>query len=457
MAKSALVLTLMMVASIGRAANPSCLALFFSTHQKIQTYLDDTLSSLERMRGENGLVGDTIAIRKFAQNVKIKSLNPYTSPTNIAVDLLIQTELSTPSAIKNVERVIATLSKVKFYEPSGLFYSRYATDKTSEVNDQNVSSIDNMHLAIALWTVTQKFAGSTTGERAKKLFERMNFSVFYDQNTGLIGGNVRPKNGGWYREAYNFANLGSEARLLYSAGWALGLFKNQSQDLDFVRRAVAALKAEVYHSPAGDLLKLWDGSAFQLFFPKMFINEEVYSPEINSFYKAAGNFMLAEGKRRGLGVPAAHSAVRNGLDNYKDKAGNTALVSSDNKDLADVSLRKTWDSTFTPYALFMAGAAEPEKYIPLIATLENIMSGETSFYISKIGFMDGLHVAGDSRGQIVPAQLSLNQGMIALSLLQMQAPDGMSLSSRLLFGEAKIRERLKEFYQVLDKKLVGMK
>ncbi len=118
------------------------------------------------------------------------------------------------------------------------------------------------------------------GTTAKQLFERMDFSIFYDEKSGLIGGNIKYEDKKWTREEYNFSNLGSEARLIYSEGWALGLFKNFANDANFLSKALDSLNVEVHHSEVGDLLKLWDGSAFQLYFPKLFVNEEVYSDKM---------------------------------------------------------------------------------------------------------------------------------------------------------------------------------
>ena len=288
----------------------------------------------------------------------------------------------------------------------------------------------------------------------------MNFSVYYDANSGLIGGNLKYEDGHWVREAYNFANLGSEARSLYGAGWALGLFKGQKTEVGFVKKSLSSLKAEIFKSAQGRILKLWDGSAFQLFFPKIFISEELYSSEFKSFYKSAGSYMVAEGQRRGLSVPAAHSAVRAALvenshqPTYKDKAGNKKLVSSDNKDLIDLKLRKHWDSTFSPYALMMAATSNPNELIPLFSEMKNFKSGEDLFYRPEMGWMEALEVKGQGKGQVVPAQISLNQGMIALSLLQMQATDGLSLSGRSVYKNKAVRTRLEEFYRMADEKLV---
>jgi hypothetical protein len=442
---------------------------------QVQGYLADTIQSLEHMRGDNGLVKDTILVQA-EKNAKptIQNLNDSTSPTNIAIDLLIQTELisqnsngnhDTALAKKNISRILATLQKLHRHKSSGLFFSWYGTDQKSAVTGPNVSSIDNMHLALSLWTIRETFPGTVIAKKAQALLEPMDFSMFYDEASGLIGGNFsyinNGKRGKWVRDAYHFANLGSEARILYSAGWALGFFKKYTDQSDFVQKAFQSLQSEVTPSAQGPLLKLWDGSAFQLFFPKMFVSEEAVSPTLQQMYQASGDFMIAEGSRRKLSVPAAHSPGVNRVVEeagqlvsiYNDKAGNKGLVSSGNHDVLNETLEKTWDGTFTPYALFMAATANPAKFLPLFEKMQKIKSGDDSLYLPGMGWMDGLHVSGELSGQVVPAQLAVNQGMIGMSLLQMQSPDGLSASGRAIHNNPQVSERIKIFYELFDQKL----
>ena len=225
---------------------------------EIQNFLSSTLKGFESLRGESGLVRDTVWIQSTGpQDFQVNTLNPDTSPTNIAVDLLIQAELlsrfdkKTSTAIlatKNMTHIISVLEKISFHPSTGLFYTRYSTDNASTVRDPSVSSIDNLHLAMALWTLKEVFPNNNIGHRAERLFDRMNFSVYYDPSSGLIGGNLKYENGTWVREAYNFANLGSEARSLYGAGWALGLFRDQKNDPDFLKKSLLSKFSNIFSS-----------------------------------------------------------------------------------------------------------------------------------------------------------------------------------------------------------------
>jgi len=437
------------------ASLPSCRHLLSPFLKELpptaKIYLNDTLNSLEQMRGENGLVKDTIWLGQSVNGPPIISvLNPNTSPTNIAVDLLVQTEVG---ANPTILKILKTLEKLPFHLPTGLFFSRYSADKFSSVIDRDISAIDNLHLSIALWTIKRNHPQSEMGRISKRLFERMNFQVYYERKSGLVGGNLRYTDGTWFREAYNFDHFGSEARLLYSAGWALGLFHDERHNNQFLKRAVAALKIELHSSQQGELLRLWDGSAFQLYFPKIFAAEENYSLKMQSFYKAHLDFIVTEGERRHLPLPAAHSAGRTSIDVYRDKSGHRELVSKDNNDLHDPQMGEVWDQTIQPYALFMAATSNPSRIIEMLETIETAKLATPGLYVPTMGWVDGLHVGETKNSEVVPAQLSLNQAMIALSLLQMHSVDGMSPSGRAIQAVPSVRERMQRFYDLVEKKL----
>lgn len=441
---------------LGRTPAPLCILLFQHAPiiNKVDAYLGGTLNSLEAMRGSNGFLKDTIQINSNAK--RIKTVSPMTSPTNIALDLLIQTELghSDPNAIKKIRKVLDTLETSRYHKDSGLFFSRYSPNLRLSVADASVSSIDNLHLALALWTIKENYPNTDIGLKASKIFERMNFSVYYNEATGLIGGNLKYNDGKWEKELYNFDHLGSEARALYSLGYALKLFKDHKLDESFVEKSIDVLDAEIYVSSHGDILKLWDGSAFQLFFPKIFINEELYSPKLKAMFISAGEHMISEGKRRGLTTPASHSAGRVG-DQYNDKAGDRNLVSIKNGDITNPEYAERWDQTFSPYALMMAATSNPNKFIPIFHSLESIQTNNNKFYFENLGFMDGLHLNEQIKDQVVPMQISVNQGMMALSLLQIKSRDQMTPSGRSLFNNKEVRARLRFFYSKLEKKISG--
>ena len=440
---------------------------------QIQGYLDDTIHSLNQMRGANGLLNDTIWIESKADGSNIiRAVQSNTSPSNIGADLIVQTELairnSDSTARSNLNQILSTLKGLAKHNESGLFFSWYSTDQTSKVANYAVSSIDNLHLAIALWTIKESFSGTELARRAEELFRPMNFSMFYDVPTGLIHGNFAYIDGKWVRETYTFANMGSEARLLYTAGWALGLFKNFSKKTDFVAKACTAMKCEILQTEHGpmllhdSLLKEWTGSAFQLYFPEKFGGEENYSPVIKNLYKSLGNYMIAEGERRGIALPAGCSPCVVGIiedkngnfySEYNPNLGNIALVSSDNQDVLDPSAAAKWEATVTPHALVMAAVSNIKSFLPILRKTESIKSGNNALYIKGMGWADALKVVGPDAGTVVPAQEAISQTVIAISLMQIQSADGLSASGRALFKNRKVRARMKLAYQIVDGKL----
>lgn len=201
--------------------------------------------------------------------------------------------------------------------------------------------------------------------------------------------------------------------------------------------------------------------AFQLLLPKLLINEEQYSPELTKSFSNFSRYVIAEGQRQQLEVPAAHSASNYGVDigaftrvsAYEGKARSPALVSTNHTDITDPVKRKHWDIVFTPHAAIIAATSNPAEMAPLLAKTERLRSGQNLVYRTGFGFMDGYHLKGEYTGQVVPVQLSLDQGMIALAIEQIRSPEGFGTTGRLLHKNEKVRARLEEFYDLLDKKI----
>ncbi len=432
------------------------------TGSNFAKYQRDTQAGLELMRNvETGLLRDKIQIlQKPDGKFETKILNNNTSPTNIALDLINQ--MANP---KTLIQVLATLTKVAFHEDTGLFYSWYSTGKDLQVINNDVSSVDNIHLALALWTIKETYPDTRQGRQAATLFNRMNFSAFYDASTGLIGGNLRHANGSWTLDAYRFSNLGSEARSIYSLAWALDLLKTPS-DLKFPQKAVNALTAEFLPWNNGgtikNILRTWNGGAFQLLLPKLLLNEELYSSILADSFKNYAQYILKEGQRLNYPVPAAHSASNFGVEgeatfnevpSYEGNSGSPELVSTTNVDINAPVSRDLWAAVFTPHAAMMAATADPTAYGPVFLKMEKLGLDSNVLYQKGAGFLDGYHVKGTYNGKVVPVQLSLDQGMIALALDQMTSRDGMSASGRALLANKQVRARLTGFYQLLDQKL----
>ncbi len=426
--------------------------------------LEDTLASIEAMRGENGLVVDTIGLKKIDGQWISKNIMESTSPTNIAVDLLVQVE--SIRAMKGqgrrlvINQVLKTLSELEFHQESGLFFSRYEPNGLGRISDRSVSSIDNLHLALALKVIELQFPKTSMAQISSRLFNRMDFSIFVNPATHLIGGNLKWQNDHWVREAYNFSHFGSEGRLLYSLGWALNLFKKFDQSPAFFRRAFDHINFEFQTIGQRRLLKLWDGSAFQLYFPKMFIEESLYSLPLARSYQEMAEYMVEQGQKRNLKFPAAHSATRaqweswgHGEPAYKDKSGNIALISRWNQDLEQPDLKTRWNTSFSPYAFFMASTTRSDFNQAIHALNQRHQHASGNLYVKSWGWMDSVFVSGPLKGEVIPVQLSLNQAMIALSLFSMTQGRNKTISAQSFWNEPSIRKRLEIFHREIDKKL----
>jgi hypothetical protein len=128
-------------------------------------YLQATLAGIEKMRTVSGLILDKVRVRFRGEGTpQLESLNSLTSPTNIALDLILQSEaLGRGWGRTESNRAIATtltaLERLEVHRPSGLYFSWYSTDLL-EPKSKDVSSVDNIHLALALWSVSELFPGT---------------------------------------------------------------------------------------------------------------------------------------------------------------------------------------------------------------------------------------------------------------------------------------------------------
>jgi hypothetical protein len=401
------------------------------------------------MRGPDGLVWDSAEVVN-GRPAKLKPIHPDTTPTNIGLDLLVQTGVG---ARKNVARIVRTLGELPKYADKGLFFARYSTSDPRAVDPRylDVSSVDNINLAIAIWTAAQTFSGDDVGLQARSLFDRMEFSPFYHSKDGLVAGSLRydPKTRSWAPAAWTYGDFGSEARSLYTAGFALGVFKE-------LPRAIDALHMELFPSSHGNILRVWDGGIFQELLPALLLDEPTYSTEIAESAAALGSYLREVGGK----FPAAYSASQTGVETYNGQQGVLRLATTLNPAVCVPEQAAVWQSVFTTHAAMLAAAmSDPDEYAPAFQALSSYTDGARSMYNKGIGFSDGLYVAkapGHREGEIIPVVLSLDKGMEALSLLRILDPSGLGPSAAAFAADPVARARLSAAYRLVDRKLSAL-
>jgi hypothetical protein len=426
-----------------------------------QRYFRDTYASLECMRAGTRLVADWAEIGPATGAVcPLASRSVFTSPTNIALDLLVQREAwDLPEyrerAAESISRTIGTLQVLERHGASGMFHNWYSVGDpgaAARVADPFLSSVDNLHLAYALWVIARTGPEESRAV-AQRVFLSMDFGVFHDPHDGLFVGGARLVAGEVIPEKWKYRYFGSEARSLYAIGWALGLVRSP----DFASQALRSIHADVLSWSQPDqihrLLALWDGGAFQLLLPRLLIAEERYSSQLAKMFVAYGRYIVDQGEKRGLPVPAAHSACQFDRLGYQGKAGSVGLVAPANGDVLNPHLRERWEAVFTPHAAMLAAPLLPLELSDALVRAESLSDGKVSLYREGLGWMDALHVQGPRKGEVVPIQLALDQAMIALASAQLLAKDGMTAGARALHADPETRSRLEGFYRLVDQRL----
>jgi hypothetical protein len=323
-------------------------------------------------------------------------------------------------------------------------------------------------LALGLWTVAQKFASfppgdprRTLGDHAKELFDRMDFSSFYDPQSGLIGGNLQASKG-WRLESPRY-QFGSEARSLYTIGYALKLFRKFP---DAPLTALRKVPAEFVDLPSKKpIMTVWDGGVFQALLPRTLANEELYSPGLRKNAALVASYLFGHGPIVGLpngvqailplGATASISSVRIGEDGqpkveYSGKGGVKELEQSTNHDPIDGSL-------LVPHATLLAASVSPDPgYTRTLQRLSGIQVGNNKFYLPGFGFTASLRLSDDHAHESVAAvnsaAVGVDKGIELVSLLQILDPDGLSPSGRAMRENTETAQRLSQAFAVVQER-----
>ncbi len=221
----------------------------------------------------------------------------YTSPTNIAMDLMAAVAaqdfgfINRAEALFRVRAIISSLMQMKRHK--GFFFNFYET-KNLMVTRTYLSSVDNGWLAIALVIVRQAFPGEVA-EQATQILEGMNFDEFYDTETNqlVIGYEVPEENFG----GNHYGMLASEARamslmaigkgdipadhwwFLFRTPPAAWKWQNQNPKGFQANRNGTDYFQGHYEKNGKMFMPSWGGSLFEFLMPTLVLNEKKLGPQ----------------------------------------------------------------------------------------------------------------------------------------------------------------------------------
>ncbi len=454
----------MVLAPNGNTAPRSTQIVTQSERAAYSKYFNSTLASLECLRSDDGLINDRGTLPRMISRTKCRGLQneQITSPTNVGFDLLSQLEAMNHGphrrrAQQTIGKILRAVSKLERHPDTGLYFSWYQTTQPFRVLNRNVSSVDNIHLALALWTVSEKFPATGIGKASRDIFQSMDFSCFYRLENGLIGGNLHYNTMAqlWTLESWSYSYYGSEARSIGALGFALRKFS----DPDFVSRHVSTYQIEFTDEPLA--LRTWDGGVFQLLLPELLMSEHELSPILKSAFKNFSQSVLLSQNKKSMLAPPTHSASQAGLDGvtcgsklscYNGKAGELWMVASTNQDAHSQAMREQWEAVFTPHAAMLVASIAPGEFAAALSKLETFTDGDNPLYDPVIGWMDGLRVAEPYPNTVVPVQLALDQEILLLAASRILSADGKTESARALAHNSQTRQRLHIYYESLERR-----
>ncbi len=337
----------------------------------------------------------------------------YTSPTNIAMDLMGTVAarelkfISPEQAAQRVQKVLATLVKMRTWK--GFYFNFYETTELG-VNREFISSVDNGWLALALVVVRQAFPGQIARD-ATVFLDRMNFEEFLDPDSNHLAiGYDLERNG---LTPYHYGMLVTEARAmsLYAIGkgnispahwWSL--YRTGPESWDWQSQKPHGKKIEregvsyfqgYYQQGDKKFLPSWGGSVFEFLMPTMVINEKKYAPKglgLNdkTVTELHRDYALQEKKYPVWGISPASTA-----DGRRWQYGEYGIKRMGVKGYPDRGV-------ITPHASFLALETLPKD------ALKNIRKLLTYEIYGEYGFYDSITFPS---GRVNTQYLALDQGM----------------------------------------------
>lgn len=341
----------------------------------------------------------------------------YTSPTNIAMDLLSIIAASdlkfiSQSKAENLVRaILSTLGKMKRYKK--FFYNFYDT-KNLSVTRNYISSVDIGWLAIALVVVRQAF--KDLSKEATRFLDEFNFEEFLDpeNNQLVVGLEVPEKDFGKYH--YGIFATESRAASFYGIGkgdlprihwWFLyrtppAAWKWQNQ----VPQGRQATQEGVdyfqgyYTYKTQKFMPSWGGSLFEFLMPTLVIKERELSPAGLGLNNRIATEIHRDYALKEKGYPVwgiSPAGTSNGRQWRYAEYGIKALSVKGYPD------RKI----ITPHVSFLALDSLPQD---ALQNIRKLLEFET---YGEYGFFDSLDLNSNKAN---PQYLALDQGMILVAI-----------------------------------------
>ncbi len=342
----------------------------------------------------------------------------YTSPTNIALDLMGTVAakelgiISEKQAEQRVRNILGAIKKLETWK--GFFFNFYETTRLS-VPRKFVSSVDNGWLAIALVVVRQAFPGDIATE-ATAILERFHFQEFLDPDTNhlAIGYDVEHQS----PTPYHYGMLVTEARAmsLYAIGkgdlpkehwWYLYRtapdaweWQTQKPKGKMVEHDKISYFQGYYKDGNKKFVPSWGGSLFEFLMPTMVICEQKFAPKslglndtiVTEFHR---DYALKEKKYPVWGISPSATA-----DGRRWMYGEYGIKKLGVKGYPDRGV-------ITPHASFLALDALPKDAI------KNIRKLLTFDIYGEYGFYDSITFPNQ---RVNTQYLALDQGMVLIPI-----------------------------------------
>lgn len=332
-----------------------------------------------------------------------------TSPTNIGLylaSIIAMRDMGFMTDEKASESVDTILTSLESAEKShGLFYNWYDTEtgnpkllKDGEGNDIPLflSTVDNAWMATGL--IALKNALPEHAARAQKILMAMDFKLLYNDVEDLFYNGYHPGTGKpTVNSHYDVFN--SEARIASYIGISIfGIPVANYNKLGQYAPANRELPLEV----DAELLKSWEGSAFEAFMALLVVDEAGESEALRAYHIAYANAQLEYGKE--------HNNGYSGFSPCLDPKGKYCVAGvphlAMNKDVHETK----GDLPVTPHALMLFLGLIPKEAIEI---LQRLRTEFPDIYTKEFGFRDSINV---KTGEIANGYLVLDQAMSFLGV-----------------------------------------